>query len=269
MSTESKNKYDIIIVGAGPSGIFCAYKLIKDRPELKILLLEKGNSIEKRVCPKRKLGKCVNCNPCNITTGFSGAGAFSDGKLTLASSETGGNLSELIDEEKVKKLIKEMDDIYLSFGADTELHGVNNKEVIEKIRKKAIQANMKLVESPIRHLGTEASYEIYGKLQKHLIDSGVEIKFNTMVDDIITDSNGVFPCGEIDNIDGVITSSGDKYYAPIVVIGAGREGSAWLKKMCEKHEINTIPGTVDIGVRVWQVLVPSCSRGETCIWSAF
>ena len=250
MSTESKNKYDIIIVGAGPSGIFCAYKLIKDRPELKILLLEKGNSIEKRVCPKRKLGKCVNCNPCNITTGFSGAGAFSDGKLTLASSETGGNLSELIDEEKVKKLIKEMDDIYLSFGADTELHGVNNKEVIEKIRKKAIQANMKLVESPIRHLGTEASYEIYGKLQKHLIDSGVEIKFNTMVEDIITGSNGVFPCGEIDNIEGVITSSGDKYYAPIVVIGAGREGSAWLKKVCEKHEINTIPGTVDIGVRV-------------------
>lgn len=246
----TNNKYDIIIVGAGPSGIFCAYKLIKDMPELKILMLEKGNSIEKRICPKRKLGRCVNCTPCNITTGFSGAGAFSDGKLTLASSETGGNLSELIDEEKVKELIKEMDDIYLSFGADTELHGVDNQDIIEKIRKKAIQANMKLVESPIRHLGTEASYEIYGKLQNHLIESGVEIKFNTMVSDIITDSKGVFPCGSIDNIEGVITASGDKYYAPIVVIGAGREGSAWLKSICEKHEIDTVPGTVDLGVRV-------------------
>lgn len=172
------NKYDIIIVGAGPSGIFCAYKLITEKPNLKILMLEKGNSIENRICPKRKTGKCVNCNPCNITTGFSGAGAFSDGKLTLASSETGGNLSELIGEEKVKELVKEMDDVYLSFGADKKLYGVDNKEAISKIRKKAIQANMKLVESPIRHLGTEASYEIYGKLQKYLIDAGVEIKFN-------------------------------------------------------------------------------------------
>ena len=164
-------KYDVIIVGAGPSGIFCAYKLIKNNPNLHILMIEKGNSIEKRICPKRTCGKCVNCNPCNITTGFSGAGAFSDGKLTLASSETGGNLSELIGEDKVKELVKEMDDIYLSFGADTKLHGVDNKDAIANIRKKAIQANMKLVESPIRHLGTEASYEIYGKLQNYLIEN--------------------------------------------------------------------------------------------------
>ena len=168
------DSYDIIIVGAGPSGIFCAYKLIEKDPKLNILMIEKGNSIEKRICPKRKVGKCVGCEPCNITTGFSGAGAFSDGKLTLASSETGGNLSELISEEEVKKLVTEMDSIYLKFGADESLHGVSNKDAIASIRKKAIQANMKLVESPIRHLGTEASYEIYGKLQKHLLDNGFE-----------------------------------------------------------------------------------------------
>lgn len=244
------NNYDIIIVGAGPSGIFCAYKLIEKNPDMKILMLEKGRSIENRVCPKRKVGKCINCEPCNITTGFSGAGAFSDGKLTLASSETGGNLYELIGEEKVKELIKEMDNIYLKFGADERLHGVTNKEIIENIRKKAITANMKLVESPIRHLGTEASYEIYGKLQKHLIESGVEIKFNTMVEDLILDTDGVYPCGEIDKVRGIITTQGDKYFAPKVIVGAGREGSAWFKKICDKHEINTVPGTVDIGVRV-------------------
>lgn len=124
--------YDVIIVGAGPSGIFCAYKLISNNPNLKILMLEKGNSIENRICPKRKSGKCVHCNPCSITTGFSGAGAFSDGKLTLASSETGGNLSELIGEDKVKELVKEMDNIYLNFGADTHLHGANQQFMDER-----------------------------------------------------------------------------------------------------------------------------------------
>lgn len=252
------NKYDVIIVGAGPSGIFCAYKLITKNPKLKVLMLEKGNSIENRVCPKRKLGKCVNCNPCNITTGFSGAGAFSDGKLTLATSETGGNLSELIGEEQVKTLVKEMDDIYLSFGADTHLYGVDNRDAIEKIRKKAIQANMKLVESPIRHLGTEASYEIYGKLEKFLIDNGVEIKFKTMVQDIIREQDGynndpvnaIFEEKYKNVVSGVVTNDGTTYYAPIVVVGAGREGSAWFKNVCEKHNIKTCPGTVDIGVRV-------------------
>lgn len=246
------NNYDVIIVGAGPSGIFCAYKLISKNKNLKILMLEKGNSIEKRICPKRKTGKCVNCNPCNITTGFSGAGAFSDGKLTLASSETGGNLSELIGEDRVKELVKEMDDIYLSFGADTYLYGVDNKEAISKIRTKAIQANMKLVESPIRHLGTEASYEIYEKLQKYLLANGVEIKFNTMVNDIIVniETPQVINGSIKRNIVGVIDVNENKYYAPLVVVGAGREGSAWFKSICDKHSIKTCPGTVDLGVRV-------------------
>ena len=120
-------KYDVIIVGAGPSGIFCAYELIEKDPKKKILLLEKGNQISKRICPKRTTGKCINCNPCNITCGFSGAGAFSDGKLTLAKQETGGNLSELIGVDKTEELIKIMDYIYLKFGADPALHGVDNK----------------------------------------------------------------------------------------------------------------------------------------------
>lgn len=233
--------YDVIIVGAGPSGIFCAYELIKNKPDLNILLVEKGNSITKRVCPKRKTGKCVNCQPCNITTGFAGAGAFSDGKLTLASSETGGNLSELIGEEKVRELVKRMDDIYLEFGADDKLFGIDNPTIISNIRKKAITANMKLVEAPIRHLGTESSYEIYGKLQDYLMSNGVEIMFNTMVEDIIVE-NG--------NVTGIVVKNGEQYFSNRVVVGTGREGSLWFKGICEKHDITIKPGVVDLGVRV-------------------
>lgn len=242
---EETRKFDTIIVGAGPSGIFCAYKMMKLNPNLKIVMFEKGSEIEHRICPKRTTGKCVHCKNCHITTGFAGAGTFSDGKLTLASSETGGNLSELIGEEKVKELIKEMDEVYLSFGADTTLHGVDNPEKIAKIRKKAIQANMKLVESPIRHLGTEASYEIYKKLQKWLLNAGVEIHFNTMVEDILTHSGH----SSID-VYGIKTVDGIEYYSDNVVVGAGREGSAWFKNICDKHHIETVPGTVDLGVRV-------------------
>lgn len=253
------NTFDIIIVGCGPSGIFCAYKLINENPNLKILMLEKGNSIENRICPKRTTGKCVNCVPCNITTGFAGAGTFSDGKLTLASSETGGKLSELIGEEEVKRLIKEMDNIYLKFGADEHLYGVSDKEAIDRIRRKAIQANMKLVESPIRHLGTESCYSIYGALQKYLLDHGVKIKFRTMVKDILRMPNGyvnipeegVFKEDYMDVVRGIITEDGTEYYAKYaVIVGAGREGSTWFKDVCERHGIHTSVGTVDIGVRV-------------------
>lgn len=243
------NNYDYIIVGAGPSGIFAAYELINKEVNAKILMIEKGNSIENRVCPKRVTGKCAKCKQCNITVGFSGAGAFSDGKLTLAKSETGGILSELIGEDITGQYIERVDQIYLEFGADKRLYGLD-KEIAENIRKKAIQANMRLVDSPIRHLGTEASYEIYGKLQKYLIDNGVEIKFNTMVKDLIVDTQGVFTCGEVDIIKGVKTADGIEYFAPIVIVGAGREGSAWFKKICDKYEIDSMPGTVDIGVRV-------------------
>lgn len=239
-------KYDVIIVGAGPSGIFCAYELINQRPDLKILMIEKGNPIGKRICPKRKTGKCIGCNPCNITTGFSGAGAFSDGKLTLASSETGGNLSKLIGESAVKELIKRQDQIYLDFGADEHLHGIGKEDAISAIRKKAIQANMKLVESPIRHLGTEMSYEIYEKMQQYLIDHGVSILFNTMVENIIREENGEGGyC-----VRGVMTTDGDTLFSDTVVIGAGREGASWFKNICEKNGIETEPGTVDLGVRV-------------------
>ena len=137
---SKNNLYDVIIIGAGPSGIFCAYELIRQKPELKILMVEKGRPIEKRVCPKRTTKVCVGCKPCSITTGFAGAGAFSDGKLSL-SPDVGGNLPEILGYDETAALLKESDDIYLKFGADKNVYGIDKQKEIEEIRRKAINAN--------------------------------------------------------------------------------------------------------------------------------
>ena len=147
-------------------------------------MIEKGRRIEERQCPKRKTKVCVGCQPCSITTGFAGAGAFSDGKLSL-SPDVGGNLPEILGYEKALELIQESDQVYLKFGADSKVYGVNKEKEIHDIRRKAIMSNLKLIECPIRHLGTEEGYKIYSRLQEHLLESGVEMKFHTMVDNLI------------------------------------------------------------------------------------
>jgi uncharacterized FAD-dependent dehydrogenase len=240
MGNAADNQYDVIIIGAGPGGSFCAYELMEKAPDLKVLLIEKGRSIEKRNCPKRVTKQCVGCKPCSITTGFAGAGAFSDGKLSL-SPDVGGNLPAILGYDKTIKLIQESDQIYLKFGADTNVYGVDKEKEIREIRKKAINANLKLVECPIRHLGTEEGYKIYGKLQKHLEDEGVELLFNTMVDTIIVEDGRAV---------GVTTDHGDTFYAKEIVSAVGREGADWFKDKCEEIGIETTPGTVDVGVRV-------------------
>ena len=232
--------YDVIIVGAGPSGIFCAYELIRKQPDLKVLMIEKGRSIEKRQCPKRKTKVCVGCKPCSITTGFAGAGAFSDGKLSL-SPDVGGTLPEILGYDRAEKLIHEADEIYLKFGADKKVYGIDDYQAIEQIRTKAIQANLKLIECPIRHLGTEEGYKIYTRLQEHLLEQGVEIRFMTMVQDLIVEDG---------RAKGVVTEDGESFYAPEIVVGVGREGSGWFADICKKHGIETRNGTVDVGVRV-------------------
>ena len=232
------NLYDVIIIGAGPSGIFCAYELMRQKPDLKVLMIEKGRSIEKRQCPKRKTKTCVGCQPCSITTGF--AGAFSDGKLSL-SPDVGGTLPEILGYERAAELIHEADNIYLKFGADQKVYGIEDYEAIENIRAKAIRANLKLIECPIRHLGTEEGYKIYTRLQEHLESCGVEIRFMTMVKDIIVEDGAAT---------GVVTDKGEEFYAPEIVAGIGREGSEWFSHICKEHEIETRNGTVDVGVRV-------------------
>lgn len=241
------NNYDVIIVGAGPAGIFTAYELKKQKPNSKILLIEAGRSIDKRHCPKDKTKKCVSCKPyCHITSGFSGAGAFSDGKLSL-SHEVGGDLPELAGIDLVQEYIDYTDSIYLSFGADTHVEGVGNEVEIKEIRRKAIEAGLKLVDCPIRHLGTEKAQEIYLKIQNHLIDSGVEIKFNTLVKNLLINKN------EISGVlitDSLNKTNDEEIYSNKVIVATGRKGADWLKDMCIEHDIAHFAGTVDIGVRV-------------------
>mgnify|MGYP001074085501 FL=1 len=233
-------KYDVIIVGAGPCGIFTALELKKLDPDASILMLEKGNDIKKRICPKRKTAICISCNPCNITTGFAGAGAYSDGKLSL-SPDVGGNLIEYIGYEKTKELIDYVDSIYLQYGADENIYGINKEEEIRNVRKKAINANLKLVECPIRHMGTEEGYNIYSRIEQTLRELGIEMKFRTPIENLIIN--------EENRIEGVI-GKGEEFYSDKVVISVGRDGSNWLSDLCVEHKISSTTGDVDIGVRV-------------------
>lgn len=236
--------YDLIIVGSGPAGIFTALELIKRGTKKKMLLIEKGKPVEKRHCPKAVVGHCVNCKPsCAITTGFSGAGAFSDGKLSL-SYEVGGDLPMLIGEDFAQELINYTDKIYLEFGADTKIEGINTDDAIKEIRKNAIKAGLKLVDCPIRHLGTEKAQELYLKIQNFLADNGVDMMFSTECKNIIIEDS---VCK------GVIIDDKGKdviINAPEIVIATGRRGADWLDKLCIEHNIAHKPGTVDIGVRV-------------------
>lgn len=237
-------KCDVVIVGAGPAGIFTALEMIKKNSGRKIVLVEKGKAIENRRCPKSVTKECVNCKPyCHITAGFSGAGAFSDGKLSL-SCEVGGDLPMLIGEEKAQETINYTDNIYLEFGADSHVEGVGNKEEVKEIRKRAIQAGLKLVDCPIRHLGTEKAQEIYLAIEKYLLENGVEILFGFECTNLNLDGNtcrGVY----IDNGSKSIGVTADD-----IVIATGRRGADWLEKICSQHNIAHQPGTVDIGVRV-------------------
>lgn len=232
---------DTLIIGAGPAGIFTALELLNKGYKGKITIVEKGSAIEKRACPKAKTGVCVHCRNCHITTGFSGAGAFSDGKLSL-SADVGGELPELIGQDKAQALIEYTDKIYLSYGADTKVEGVSDSEKIKDIRKKAIQANLKLVDCPIRHLGTEKAQQIYLAIENSLLDGGVEIIFNTDAVDLIV-NGGV--------CEGAVLSGGrGEIRAQNVVVATGRRGADWLDSMCKKHGVNHEAGIVDIGVRV-------------------
>lgn len=237
-------KCDLVIVGAGPAGIFTALELIRRGDRRKIVLIEKGKAIEERKCPKDKTKKCVNCKPyCNITTGFSGAGAFSDGKLSL-SCEVGGDLPELIGEDLAQEMIDYTDRIYLEFGADEHIEGLGNKKDIDKIRRRAIGAGLKLVDCPIRHLGTEKAQEIYKEIEHYLADNGVELLFGYECANIILEND---KCLGIIADDG---KSSTEIYSENTVIATGRRGAEWLEKICSEHGIVHQPGTVDIGVRV-------------------
>ena len=185
----------------------------------------------------------MSCKNCSITTGFSGAGAFSDGKLSL-SSYVGGALPDQIGNDTVQEAIDYVDKIYLEFGADTKIEGIDHPEEIKEIRRKAIQAGLKLVDCPIRHLGTEKAQHIYYSIEQYLIENGVELILNTDCKNVVIKDN-VCTGALIDTGKGVEELEAEK-----VIIATGRRGAEWLETMCTEHGIEHQPSTVDIGVRV-------------------
>ena len=243
--------YDFIVVGGGPAGAFCAYGMLKKNPGKRILLIEQGKRVEERKCPESTLKKCVKCKPfCNITSGFSGAGAFSDGKLSLYNKEdddfyVGGELHKYLGVEETKKLIDYTDQIYLDFGADPKLEGTKYKKEINEIKKKAKKEEITLIDIPIRHLGTEKAHELYKKLEKYLEEHNIDLMFETEVKDLIIEKN---------EAKGIIAhnvkeDTEEKIYGKNIIIAVGRKGANWLVDMCNTHNIKTEAGVVDIGVR--------------------
>lgn len=246
-----ENSYDAIVIGMGPSGIFLAYELIQLNKAKNILLIDQGKKVEERNCPLEKVGKCVKCKPfCSITSGFSGAGAFSDGKLSLYNDEdddiyVGGTLHEYIGIENTKRLIDYTDEVYLKFGADKKLEGVDYKDQVSKIKDKSKKQGIDLINIPIRHLGTEKAHELYKRIENYLIDNGINLMFETEVKDLIIENNKVK--GAV-----VVTNKGkveSEIYSDNVIIAVGRKGANWLSDMCDKYKIDTKSGCVDIGVR--------------------
>lgn len=258
-------KYDIAIIGAGPSGVFLAYELIKKKVNKKVLIVEQGRRVENRSCPIEKTNKCAKCKPfCNITSGFSGAGAFSDGKLLsyhlslynekdndfYLGGNSGSYIKKYMSTEDIKALLDYTDKIYLEFGADPKLEGIENRDEIVKLQAKAKKENLDLIDIPIRHLGTEKAHELYMRIEKFLLDNGIDIMFETTVDDLVIEN------GEIKgiNIKPSMHAFDEDYevetvYADKVVLGVGRKGASWLTKMCNKHAIKQQTGPVDIGIR--------------------
>lgn len=230
-------EYNVGIIGCGPAGIFSTLELLKHDPNMKIVMFDKGKSIKVRSCPKKKTVQCVSCKPCNIACGFGGAGAFSDGKLSL-SKDVGGWLEDYVGTEKIEELIKYIDNIYLDYGGNIKI--AYNKEFAEKIEYECSKYGLKFVKCPIRHLGTEANAIILDKMYDYIIShKNVEVVLNTEVLDVKL--NGP--------IKKIITKN-KEYLCKNIIFAVGRSGSQWLYDICKENNIETINNQVDIGVRV-------------------
>lgn len=231
--------FDVLIVGAGPAGVFAALELAQ-RSNLRVAILEKGPDIDQRQCfAQEPGGKCRNCRPCAIMSGWGGAGAFSDGKLTL-SYNVGGLLPEILGTEQSAQLIQHVDQVYVEYGAPEPVYGIRNDE-IDALEKRGAMAGLRFVSVPIRHIGTERCAQIMLGMRDTLLQQGVTIRMQTPVARILT-ANG--------SARGVETARGERLEAEVVIVAPGREGSAWLHGVAQDLQLTQERNPVDLGVRV-------------------
>lgn len=230
--------WDVIIVGAGPGGIFTAITLAEHQG-LKVLLLEKGEEVGRRECPTRDGGgSCQRCNPCSILYGWGGAGAFSDGKLNL-SAQVGGHLGSLISKRRLTRLISLVDKVFLSYGAPQEVFGTDSDE-IDKLARGAEKANLKFIPTKVRHLGTERCREIITRMRVDL-DERIAIRTGAEVERVVTRKG---------RATGVRTADGSTHRSRFVVLAPGRGGAEWLEREAKRLNLKTESNPVDLGVRV-------------------
>ncbi len=230
-------KHDVIIVGAGPAGIFSALELT-EKTNLSVLMLDRGPDLNHRKCPASRGFECVNCEPCLLLSGWGGAGAFSDGKLTL-SAEVGGWLNQYVSFKELDELVNHVDDIYLKFGATEHVYG-GDIERVEEIERKASLAGLKLVRQKIRHMGTERCAQTLRKMRQEL-NGKVEIKPKTDVKGLIVKN---------DAVEGVETVNGERFFGKYVIVAPGRSGAEWLQTEAQALGLKTLNNPVDVGIRV-------------------
>jgi uncharacterized FAD-dependent dehydrogenase len=236
--------YDVIVVGAGPAGIFTALEMDRLAPGKKILLVDSGSAIEHRACPARTTGACAHCTTCSIMNGWAGAGAFSDGKLSL-SEEVGGNLTDYLPVDTVRELIRYVDGIYLHYGAPNKVFGKSDK-FIDKIAYEARKENIRLIPCPVRHMGTEYSYRVLKAMYDYLSTRpNFEFRERTTADSILTET-GEAAGVRLSGPDG----SQQTVSAPCVVLAPGRGGAEWLSRTAGELGLSVTNNEVDIGVRV-------------------
>ena len=229
-------EYDIIIIGAGPGGIFSAYELVQKMPEKRIAVFEAGHRLEQRRCPINgtTVKSCINCKTCSIMSGFGGAGAFSDGKYNITNN-FGGTLYEYIGKQQAIDLMRYVDDINMRYGgAGTKLYSTAGS----RFKRMCIQNDLHLLDASVRHLGTDINYEVLGNLYAYLKDK-VEFFFDTPVTSLSVQEQGY----------EVVTEQGT-YHCDKCIISVGRSGSKWMERICQEVGIETRSNRVDIGVRV-------------------
>ena len=229
--------YDVIIIGAGPGGIFSAYELLQKAPTLKIGVFEAGNPLEKRRCPIDgvKVKNCVKCKTCAIMNGFGGAGAFSDGKYNIT-NQFGGTLHQYIGKSEAISLMQYVDEINLAYGgAGTKLYSTANTE----IKKLCLQNKLHLLDASVRHLGTDKNYVVLENLYA-LLKEKVDFYFNTPVEHIVKNADDTY----------TVSVKDGEHTARYCIVSVGRSGSKWMEQICREMEIPTLSNRVDIGVRV-------------------